>query len=226
RFNEEDQIILNPKGGDKRSILTAEHKNFLSECIDEDPSITIADLTKKLTDKFPKLSLTVISHKCNTPGTIMEREKYVKKIYEESIDMYEAIYIDETGFNLHLSSSRAITKDRVLKCSSYLELANANIFSKFIEDLISLIPADTKKLLVMDNAPIHCAYIVQNIVEDSLYEIFFLSPYSLFLNLIENIFFKVKGLVAENQFRDCETILSRIDDAFDAVSVEDCIEWI
>ncbi|CAG8788713.1 14854_t:CDS:1 [Dentiscutata erythropus] len=124
-------------------------------------------MVRRYVDKleFTLKRLTVIPHKRNTPETILARENYIRKIYEKSIDIHDnIIYIDETGFNLHLSSSRghalcgqpaikvvetqreknitvitAITKDSVLKYSSNLGSTNADIFSKFIEDLIALI---------------------------------------------------------------------------------------
>ncbi|CAG8512328.1 11995_t:CDS:10, partial [Cetraspora pellucida] len=226
QFDMEDQVVLKPKGGDKRSILTEELKDFLS----------------KIT----------IPHKCNTSDTILDRKRYVEKIHQKVIDMLEdAIYIDETGFNLHLSSSHgcslrgqpavqvvetqrgknitviaAINKNGVLNYIAYLGSANADTFAKFIQELIFLVPTNKKKFLIIDNAKIHRAYIVKDIVEDSSHEIFYLPPYLPFLNPIESTFSKVKDLVAQNKIRDHETILSRIADAFDAVSEEDCLGWI
>ncbi|CAG8835550.1 16683_t:CDS:1, partial [Cetraspora pellucida] len=212
------------------------------------------DTVRKYVNKigFTLKRLVIIPHKHNTSNTILDRKRYVEKIHQKVIDMLEdAIYINETGFNLHLSSSRgrslrgqpavqvvetqrgknitviaAINKNGVLNYTAYLGSANADTFAEFIQELIFLVPTNKKKFLIMDNAVIHHAYIVKDIVEDSSHEIFYLPPYSPFLNPIESTFSKVKDLVARNKIRDHETILSRIANAFDAVFEEDCLGWI
>ncbi|CAG8527399.1 5552_t:CDS:2 [Cetraspora pellucida] len=127
RFDMKDRVVLKSKGGDKRSILTENHKDFLSKTINKELYIIIVDLTKKLINKYPQLEisndtirkyvnkigftlkrLVTISHKHNTSDTILDRKRYVEKIYQKVIDMLkDAIYINETGFNLHLSSSHS-----------------------------------------------------------------------------------------------------------------------
>lgn len=57
RFDEENRITLKQRGGDKRSILNEDHKNFLSECVEEEPWISIADLTQKLIHRYSNLKV-------------------------------------------------------------------------------------------------------------------------------------------------------------------------
>ncbi|CAG8605561.1 12369_t:CDS:2, partial [Cetraspora pellucida] len=47
-FDKEDRIVPKPRGGDKRSILNEQHKMFLEDAIEEEPWISISDLTQKL----------------------------------------------------------------------------------------------------------------------------------------------------------------------------------
>ncbi|CAG8809192.1 12220_t:CDS:1, partial [Cetraspora pellucida] len=56
---------------------------------------------------FTLKRLTVVPDSHNTPETIQQKKEYVQKIYNENINIYRnMVYIDETGFNLHLSKSR------------------------------------------------------------------------------------------------------------------------
>ncbi|CAG8684987.1 9000_t:CDS:2, partial [Racocetra persica] len=55
RFDKEDRIALEPRGGDKKSILNEQHKEFLRDAIEEEPWIAICDLTQKLLKQFPEI---------------------------------------------------------------------------------------------------------------------------------------------------------------------------
>ncbi|CAG8678754.1 32975_t:CDS:2, partial [Racocetra persica] len=269
RFDREDQIALKSRGGDKRSILNEQHKEFLRDAIEEEPWLAICDLTQKLLSRFPdvKLSdrtvfryvkdlgftlkrLTVVPEGHNTDKTIYERKQYVKKIYDENINIYkDMIYMDETGFNLHLSASRgrayrrqlaihevvsnrgkkisiiaAMNEDGVLYYKSILGSANSKIFSDFIRELINNI--SNSKFLVMDNIMFHRSNIVKEAVKNTKHKILYLPSYSPFLNPIENWFSKIKNSISRNRLRDTETILSRFDEAVNTVTDEDCKEWI
>ncbi|CAG8831258.1 10501_t:CDS:1, partial [Cetraspora pellucida] len=155
------------------------------------------------------------------------------------------VYIDETGFNLHFSKSRghaccgrpairkvisnrgknisviaAINDNEVLHYKSILGSVNSEIFATFIDELLRIIP--NRKFLVMNNICFHKSDIVKEIVEDTTHQILYLLSYSSFLNPIENCFSKIKDSVAKNRLRDRETILSRMNDAFNIVINEDC----
>ncbi|CAG8568332.1 3118_t:CDS:1, partial [Cetraspora pellucida] len=47
-FDRENQIVFKSQGGDKRSILNKQHKEFLEAVIKEEPWISISDLAQKL----------------------------------------------------------------------------------------------------------------------------------------------------------------------------------
>ncbi|CAG8816036.1 14362_t:CDS:2 [Cetraspora pellucida] len=141
------------------------------------------DTVRKYVNKirFTLKQLVTIPHKHNTSNKILDRKRYVEKIHQKVIDMLkDAIYIDETGFNLHLSSSHghslqgqpavqvvetqkgknitviaAINKNGVLNYTAYLGSANADTFAEFIQELIFLVPINKKKFLIIDNAVIH-----------------------------------------------------------------------
>ncbi|CAG8803766.1 12475_t:CDS:2, partial [Cetraspora pellucida] len=265
RFDREGRITSKPRGGDKKSILNEQHKNFLEEAIEQEPWITIADLIQELVDQFPNLQLsdrtvaryirnmgftlkrlTVVPEGRNSDDTIQKRKQYVERIYNENINIYsDMVYIDETDFNLHLSTSRgrachgqpaihkvvnnrgknisiiaAINEDGVLHYKSILGSVNGEILTTFINELNDIIPSD--KFLVMDNVHFHRTDVVKEAVKNTTHEIFYLPPYSPFLNLIENCFSKVKNSVTRIHLRNRETILGRINDAFNIVTEEDC----
>ncbi|CAG8707848.1 7176_t:CDS:2, partial [Cetraspora pellucida] len=208
-FDRKNRIAPKSRGGDKRSILNKQHKEFLEAAIEEESWIFISDLAQKLVDQFSNI-----------------QKEYIQKIYNENINIYrDMVYIDETGFNLHLSKSRghahrgqsairkvvsnrvknisviaAINENGVLHYKSILGLVNSEIFVTFIDELLRIIP--NRKFLVMDNIYFHKSDIVKEIVKDTIYQILYIPPYSLFLNLIENCFSKIKDSVAKNHLRD------------------------
>ncbi|CAG8644429.1 12916_t:CDS:2, partial [Racocetra fulgida] len=195
---------------------------------------------------FTLKRLTVIPEGHNTPETIQKRKDYIQKIYNENINIYSNIvYIDETGFNLHLFKSRgrahrgqpairkvesnrrknifviaAINKNGVLYYKSILGSVNSEIYATFIYELINIIP--NGKFLAMDNIAFHRSNIVKSAIANTTHKFLYLPPYSPFLNLIENWFSKVKDSVARNRLRDRETILNRMNNAFNNVTEEDC----
>ncbi|CAG8775315.1 22929_t:CDS:2, partial [Dentiscutata erythropus] len=92
RFDEEDQIVLKPRGGDRRSKLNSEHRIFLKTQMEINPSIMINELHQNLLERFSDL--------------------------QQRINLYhDIIYIDESGFNLHLlhSRERAPREQRAIK---------------------------------------------------------------------------------------------------------------
>ncbi|CAG8457295.1 12238_t:CDS:2, partial [Cetraspora pellucida] len=268
---QKNRIAPKSRGGNKRSILNEQLKEFLEAVIEEELWISISDLAQKLVDQFPNIQsqshLTmggqewpiepaftkasdIVPDSHNTLKTIQQRKEYIQKIYNENINIYrDMVNIDETGFNLHFSKSRgharcgrpaihkvvsnrvknisviaAINENGILHYKSILGSVNSEIFATFIDKLLRIIP--NRKFLVMDNICFHKSDIVKEIVEDTTYQILYLPPYSPFLNMIENCFSKIKDSVAKNYLKDQETILSRMNNAFNIVMNEDCEEWI
>ena len=52
RYNEENRIVLKPRGDDKCSLLNKEYKYFLQQKIEETPTITIAIYINNLLFSF------------------------------------------------------------------------------------------------------------------------------------------------------------------------------
>jgi transposase len=181
-----------------------------------------------------------------------KRKEYIQKIQDENINIFSnIIYIDECGFNLHITRSQgralsgkpairkvvnnrgknittiaAISENGIVKYSINLKSTNANIFAKFMRELISTIPSDHKKFFVMDNVKFHHSQVVLNTIKNTPHEILYLPPYSPFLNPIEYAFSKIKKSIGKNNLRNQEIILEKIKDTFNIVTEEDCNSWI
>ncbi|CAG8810069.1 11999_t:CDS:2, partial [Dentiscutata erythropus] len=57
-FNEDDRIVLKPRGGNKRLLLNDMHRFFLKELMEINPTITINELHQNLIERFPDLEVS------------------------------------------------------------------------------------------------------------------------------------------------------------------------
>ena len=118
-------------------------------------------------------------------------------------DPFKIIYLDESGFNCHLTRNygrsisgtspislvpaspgknlsliQIISIEKVIYFEIYEGAINANIFKAFLQQALLRISPDS--ILIMDNARIHHANIVQDFVAESSLKTLFLPPYSPF----------------------------------------------
>ncbi|CAG8837315.1 21791_t:CDS:2, partial [Racocetra persica] len=154
---------------DRENQIAPKPRDLKQKLVDQFPNIQICERTvaRYVTNLgFTLKRLTVVPEGRNTPETIQKRKDYVQKIYNENINIYsDIVYIDETGFNLHLSKSRghahrgqpairkvesnrgknisviaAINENGVLYHKSILGSVNSEIYATFIYELINIIP--------------------------------------------------------------------------------------
>ncbi|CAG8790412.1 6978_t:CDS:2, partial [Dentiscutata erythropus] len=254
RFDKEDRIVLKPHSSDRRSKLNSKHRIFLKTQMEINPSITINELHQNLLERFSDLQvsrstvgrniknkvgftlkkLVLVNKRQNISNTIVKRKEYVQNISQQRINLYhDVIYIDESGFNFHLSYSRGhaprgqraikeVLKQRgknvtiiaamdgngIVKVTPRLGLTTGFIFTKFLRKLVKSLPPNRRKIFIVDNAKIHQAKQVKNFIATTLHELLFLPAYSSFLNPIKKVFSKVKNLVARHHLENNETILS------------------
>ena len=142
---------------------------------------------------------------------------------EEKQNDKTIIFIDQSGFNLHLrrilgrsirvytvttilfttrgtnaSLISAISKNEVLYSNTYTGSINAQKFIEYINLLIEVCRNKSilnSCVLILDNAKIHHAIITKNFLEEKNLNVKFLSPYSYMLNPIELSFSKIKANV-------------------------------
>ena len=115
----------------------------------------------------------------------------------------EAIYIDESGFNLYLHRSKryaeirydarliipnskgpnitmicAISKDRLIKVNYYFGSITGEIFYNQMTKLLILFINNSKKNFICDNSRIYYIKEIESIFNDIIYEIMYLILYS------------------------------------------------
>ena len=114
-------LAVSPRGGDKVTKLSDTHTDWLEAKLNEFPTLTVAQLHAQLSTEFPevRVSTTTVSRALshigftlksvrpsvegrNTPATIEKRREFVTRIHQQGIRFHEAVFIDETGYNLHV----------------------------------------------------------------------------------------------------------------------------
>lgn len=112
--------MANSRGGDRRSILNEEKKEQIKNWVDNDPTITLKSLEKKIREKYGLIvydntidrclknyhyslkQLTVIPDTRNSVNTISKREEYGYIFSDHLINTeYQCIiFLDEVGFSV------------------------------------------------------------------------------------------------------------------------------
>lgn len=82
------------------------------------------------------------------------------------------------------------------------------------------------RYIVMDNAPIHKSTAVETLIISRGYKLAYLPTYSPFLNPIEEMWSKIKFGVKRNEVTDRDTLIPRIVQSAQMVTVNDCEGWI
>lgn len=120
KFNETGDAKLCKKGGDNRSILKNETINFINSEIDEDPTLTLADLANKVLQNFNVIASVSTIHRCilgfhytlknlvmvpaprNCLRTIEKRYAYAQDFNRKllEVDDKNFIFVDEVGYSV------------------------------------------------------------------------------------------------------------------------------
>lgn len=161
------------------------------------------------------------------------------------------IYVDETGFNLHIrrrygrsrrgervnlvvANSRgrnisvcsSMSMDGMIHYRAILSAYNTWEFIIFLEEICQRLDR-TPKIFIMDNVRFHHSAEVRETVEALGHRIHFLPAYSPQLNPIELLFSKWKNIIRSNvTIFDTNRLLEAINDASSHITQSDCIGWI
>lgn len=224
-------------------IITEEIKSYIEILIEWTPSITLGQIKAKIESAYNvTLSISSIFYtindlritlkdsrkileRVNAEDTIQRRFEYASFFLENAPeDKNKCIFIDESGFNLHLRRRKArsrvgerasLTIPAVRGRNVSLIIAanqtevihyeiitegtvNTLIFKRFLDNLLEKLQTNIyydNSWLIMDNARIHHTEIVREVFQNQNYVLHFLSPYSFMLNPVENIFSKIKAIV-------------------------------
>jgi transposase len=163
----------------------------------------------------------------------------------EEVDARRLVFVDEMGANVSLSALYAwsrkgerafgsaprnwgknvtlvasITEAGLGPCLAVEGATTREVFEAYLEGVLAptLSPG---QMVVMDNLPAHKGGRVREIVEGRGCEILYLPPYSPDLNLIEQAFSKVKGLLRRTEARTREALIEATGRALSAVTARD-----
>ncbi|KII62830.1 hypothetical protein RF11_09007 [Thelohanellus kitauei] len=164
-------------------------------------------------------------------------------------DRQKVFFIDETGFQVNmicrygreLTGVRATRVVPTLRSRNYSVACtmscegmvnfkirerayNAECFLEYLLEIFEIFQAReiSEVYLVMDNVPFHKTALVQNTIRAFNHVPIYLPPYSPFLNPIENLFSKWKGLVRQANSRTADELFSSIEASSTNITSNDC----
>jgi transposase len=217
--------------------------NIIDSIIRYNPGITLKEISRILFNDYTitlskssidrgisLLGITLkdcskILDRVNSENILTKRREYAENFTKNAPkDPKKLIYIDESGFNLHLRRKRARSKRgsrasiiiptvrgrniTLILATNGSEIihyklvsginCNSEIFKIFCEELLGII--SIKKDLygawiIMDNSRIHKIEQLRTTFSFFDCSLIFLSPYSYMLNPVEYVFSKIKGAV-------------------------------
>ena len=153
-------------------------------------------------------------------------------LYNYYRTIVDSIYIDESGFNLHLTRRKgraprgrrpivvrptqrgrnltlmvAIGKEGIIASEVHLGSTNTNKFLEFVEnDVLKNLENLGNKTIIMDNARIHKPNCIRQAFEDAGHELIFLPPYTPHLDCAEWVFADVKPFVKKQELKSPDSL--------------------
>ena len=178
---------------------------------------------------------SLIPERKNTPSTVLARKTYSEEFL--SFDISKKYFLDEAGFQYSMRRSygrsavgtKAAKVVPAIRCKNislcacisnssvfFFEIMdrayNAKHFSEFIDILLNHFESldITYCVLVMDNVRFHHSQGIESKIVTARHRLVYLPPYSPFLNPIEEVFSKWKGLVKAANCRNEDDLYARI----------------
>ena len=228
-------------GSPSNKKVTPDLLHFIENTVEDLPTIILSEIkTKILIEKAITisiesirkaiLSLGITRKKVTQTGVHINsdrnkllRKEYARTFLEEHHDDSFNVFIDESGFNIHMRRTQgrsargqivqvlvpavrgvnvsllsAINGNSVLHHKCVSGAVNAVIFKEFLGELrvkCENLAQINRFTFIMDNARIHHALTVQDFSRENGLNLLFLSPYSYMLNPIEFSFSKVKSVI-------------------------------
>ena len=192
-----------------------------------------------------------IPERRNDPANIELRRIYALEFiglgrrFSES----ELYFIDEAGFNVSMRVSRgrsligtdavltvpslrarnisiccAINVGSIIHYETKTSAYNSGSYIIFLRNLLNNLALNGKLrgVLIMDNVNLHKTIEVRNFIANSGFELFYLPPYSPFLNPIENAFSEMKNFVKRGQPSNESELMALIEDGNNIITSNDC----
>ena len=227
------------RGGNRPKKVTPDVLQLIEAAVEEEPGITLRGIQDKLSSQHNiVVSITAVANglktlkitlkkasieidRMNCENSIERRKQYAIDFRLSVPQQHEfLVFIDETGFNLHLRRTRArsrrgtraiVTVPTVRGRNVSLILAMNNMgvvhstiiasgtttashFRNFLQEVEQRLGTSAENtVLIMDNAKIHKAREVNVFMDSSPMIIKFLPPYSPMLNPAEHAFSQIKN---------------------------------
>ena len=196
-------------------------------------------------------SIVTVPERRNCDVTIQKRLEYAERFreLESSTPHQDIIFLDEVGFSVvtrpkrgrsaigqstyvsvpavrsrNISVAAAMNKNGMVYKKVFDRAVNGETFKAFLLDLKikCLEKGITDPVFVLDNARIHHYTGLNDVIRDNGIRMFYLPPYSPFLNPIENIFSVWKNIVIRQRCCNETQLKSATDSGFDQIPTENC----
>ena len=270
-FRKQNRMNAVPRKGHKKRLLTRRQEKAVVHIVKQQNDITLQDIQQTVesdTNTFSNISsislatiyrilkrnkitmknLDFVPVSRNTPDTIEKRYTYVREMIRSSGQNF--IYLDESGFNLHIRRRRgrntigrratitlanarggnisvlvAISEGGLIHFSIQLGPFNTDKFIDFLSELDAIV-GQTPHNINMDNVSFHKSKEVTDWFEASIHTQMLLPPYSPFLNPTEEVFSKMKRDVGRWHSMTRRTLLDAIEAALHGITATYCQGWI
>lgn len=273
RFVVSGNIFATKKGGAFQKKMTPAIEQALLDWVDNEADTTLKTLAERILNRFGiAVSQSTVSRALsrngftlkllrqipesrNSPEVIAARKDYANVFMrDQPIDRKCIVWVDETGFNLHLrrkygralaglranvvvANSRganisicaAMSEEGLLVNKVHRGSYTAVLFVEFLELLFARLDVlgRTACWVILDNVRFHHCTIVADCATKFGHCLVFLPPYSPMLNPIESLFGKWKASVRSRHvvFTPAE-LLSMIELGRNEITTADCLSWI
>ncbi|KAG2192018.1 hypothetical protein INT47_008244 [Mucor saturninus] len=234
-------------GGAKRANsckITAQQTDFLAELVDKNPCITTDMAREKLYSSFEGFSICQswlrkhmvekirLSLKDSHVYTMERDAKRTLDLRFNVITAWKAAGIRSKA--VPVKGTPAIVSVPTQKGINLIIIGYISPFGTInLSKVEPLQPADVAKIEKEFPLPrhqkkkgIHYSYYVADAIESKGYKPLFMSPYSPFLNPIEECYSKIKKHIKRNTLSTLDTLTPRVKAACETIITEDCNGWI
>jgi transposase len=253
--------------------MTNTIKELVQLLVDTDPDLTLAQICTKVFERLhTTISISSVNRILTAIGYTMKLSRIIPEarnseqqvesrfhyasmfMQERPVERGNIIWLDETGFNLHLRRRKgrskigeranvvvpntqgknisivaAMNETGLLSYKAHYGAYTSILFAEWLatlgEHLGSLSLSNC--WFVLDNVRFHHTALVASTVESLGFKLVFLPPYSPMLNPIELLFSKWKASVkTANMIYTRENLLQAIETSAQTISTNDCQGWI
>lgn len=253
-------------GNVKNVVFGAREKASLLSFVDEHAQATLADAQDHLRRSFPSANppaistidralagahyhlkrLEVQSEERNSPEKMANRKKWVED--QIGVALNDAVYIDEAGFNLHLSRRRGRAAageravqympkragknmtlivacsptDGVLAAGCHIGGTKAGLFAQRLQEVVLPAIESRSRLLIMDNVRFHHSKEPKDVIEKAGHRILYIPAYTPHFNIAEWVFSSLKTRVSRREAKDHGQLEDFIASRLHEITAEHC----